>query len=100
MTKKNITEPNIFDLEDIRDLPPEIAMDLRRYDTFFYKLLELFAIANRDLTVEELTAGYYRTYGEIKTKKQIMAKLYTKPKSKDGKIRIIKKGKYYGVEEK
>jgi len=90
---------DIFNLEDLRDLPYEITCDLR-YDTFFYKLLELFAIASRDLTVEELTVGYYRNFGEIKTKKQIMAKLYTKPKSKDGKIKIIKKGKCYGVEEK
>ena len=66
---------NIFDLNDISDIPPEIKGELNR-DKFAEQILDLFNMAGRELTVDEVTVGYYRQFQEIKTKRQIMTKLY------------------------
>lgn len=66
---------NIFDLNDISDIPQEIKSELNR-DKFAEQILELFNMAGRELTVDEVTVGYYRQFQEIKTKRQIMTKLY------------------------
>ena len=88
---------NIFDLTDISDIPDEISTDLN-YDVFAQNILTLFNKAGRNLTIDEITVGYYRQFKEIKTKRQIMVKLYSMAKARKAKIRSIPNLKgVYGV---
>ena len=88
---------NIFDLTDISDIPAEISTDLN-YDVFAQNILTLFNKAGRNLTIDEITAGYYRQFKEIKTKRQIMVKLYSMARARKAKIRSIPNLKgVYGV---
>jgi hypothetical protein len=66
---------NIFDLENKDDLPEYILKDLNS-DKIGKRLIELFEIANRDLSLDEVTVGYYRRFKDKKTKDQLNAKLY------------------------
>lgn len=92
--KQKITE-NIFDLTDVSDIPAKISTDLRR-DVFAQNILKLFNKAGRKLTVDEITVGYYRQFKEIKTKRQIVLKLYNMAREGEAKIRSIpnRKGVY------
>ena len=92
--KQKITE-NIFDLTDVSDIPAKISTDLRR-DVFAQNILKLFNKAGRNLTVDEITVGYYRQFKEIKTKRQIVLKLYNMAREEEAKIRSIpnRKGVY------
>lgn len=88
---------NIFDLTDVSDIPTEISTNLRR-DVFAQNILTLFNKAGRNLTVDEITVGYYRQFNVIKTKRQIMVKLYNMARAREAKIRSIPKLKgVYGV---
>ena len=88
---------NIFDLTDISDIADEISTDLN-YDVFAQNILTLFNKAGRNLTIDEITVGYYRQFKEIKTKRQIMVKLYSMAKARKAKIRSIPNLKgVYGV---
>ena len=88
---------NIFDLTDISDIPDEISTDLN-YDVFAQNILTLFNKAGRNLTIDEITVGYYRQFKEIKTKRQIMVKLYSMARARNAKIRSIPNLKgVYGV---
>lgn len=88
---------NIFDLTDVSDIPAEISTDLT-HDVFAKNILTLFNKAGRNLTIDEITVGYYRQFKEIKTKRQIMVKLYSMARAKKAKIRSIPNLKgVYGV---
>ena len=88
---------NIFDLTDVSDIPAEISTDLT-HDVFAQNILKLFKEAGRNLTVPEVTVAYYRRFNEIKTKRQIMAKLYSMARARNAKIRSIPNLKgVYGV---
>ena len=88
---------NIFDLTDISDIPDEISTDLN-CDDFGRNILTLFNKAGRNLSVDEITVGYYRQFNEIKTKRQIMVKLYSMARARRAKIKSIPKLKgVYGV---
>ena len=88
---------NIFDLIDISDIPDEISTDLT-HDVFAQNILTLFNKAGRNLTIDEITVGYYRQFKEIKTKRQIMVKLYSMARARNAKIRSIPNFKgVYGV---
>lgn len=76
---KELKMDNLFDLNNISDIPAEIKQELNR-DSFAEQIVELFNIANRELNVDEVTVGYYRKFNEIKTKRQIMTKLYNMSK--------------------
>ena len=94
--KQKMTE-NIFDLTDISDIPPEISAELN-CDVFAQNILTLFNKAGRNLTIDEITVGYYRQFKEIKTKRQIMVKLYSMARARNAKIRSIPNLKgVYGV---
>lgn len=86
---------NIFDLNNISDIPAEIKQELNR-DSFAEQIIELFNIANRELNVDEVTVGYYRKFNEIKTKRQIMTKLYNMSKESYPAIESVpgRKGVY------
>ena len=94
--KQKMTE-NIFDLTDVSDIPAEISTDLT-HDVFAQNILKLFKEAGRKLTVDEITVGYYRQFKEIKTKRQIMVKLYSMARARRAKIKSIPNFKgVYGV---
>ena len=94
--KQKMTE-NIFDLTDVSDIPAEISTDLT-HDVFAQNILTLFNKAGRNLSVDEITVGYYRQFKEIKTKRQIMVKLYSMARARRAKIKSIPKLKgVYGV---
>ena len=88
---------NIFDLNDVSDIPDEISTELT-YDVFAQNILKLFNEAGRNLTINEITVAYYRKFKEIKTKRQIMVKLYSMARARRAKIKSIPKLKgVYGV---
>ena len=88
---------NIFDLKDVSDIPDEISTELN-CDVFAQNILTLFNKAGRNLTIDEVTVGYYRQFEEIKTKRQIMVKLYSMARARNAKIRSIPNLKgVYGV---
>lgn len=90
---KNIKD--IFDLHDLSDMPREIRLGVssnRRADTFAIKIIELFDKANRNLTVDEVTVGYYRFYKEKKSRKQIMYKICYLVKADRPFIVCVQKG--------
>ena len=98
MTFENrVKERDLFDLTDVSDIPAEISTDLT-HDVFAQNILTLFNKAGRNLTIDEITVGYYRQFKEIKTKRQIMVKLYSMARAKNAKIRSIPNLKgVYGV---
>ena len=81
-------QENIFDLTDVSDIPEEISAELSN-DVFAQNILTLFNKAGRNLTIDEVTVGYYRQFEEIKTKRQIMVKLYSMARARNAKIRSI-----------
>ena len=88
---------NIFDLTDVSDIPDEISTELN-CDVFAQNILKLFKEAGRSLSIAEITVGYYRQFKEIKTKRQIMVKLYSMARARNAKIRSISQLKgVYGV---
>ena len=88
---------NIFDLTDVSDIPDEISTELN-CNVFAQNILKLFKEAGRNLTIDEVTVGYYRQFKEIKTKRQIMVKLYNMARARRAKIKSIPKLKcVYGV---
>lgn len=88
---------NIFDLTDVSDIPAEISAELSN-DVFAQNILKLFKEAGRSLSIAEVTVGYYRRFKEIKTKRQIMVKLYSMARARNAKIRSIPNLKgMYGV---
>lgn len=89
---------NIFDLFDLSDIPKDLG-DIKN-DEFSKELLQLFELAGRELSVDEITVGYYRhfTLGEnraVKTKTQIQNKVYKL--SKDISAPIVSVGGKKGV---
>ena len=94
--KQKMTE-NIFDLTDVSDIPEEISAELSN-DVFAQNILTLFNKAGRNLTIDEVTVGYYRQFNVIKTKRQIMVKLYSMARARRAKIKSIPNFKgVYGV---
>jgi hypothetical protein len=89
---------DIFDLSDLSDLPPSIKSDLNvvKRDEFENKIIEVFRRAKRDVTLDEVTVGYFRLHNEQKERKQIMSKLYNMSRAGRPAIESIagKKGVY------
>lgn len=76
---------DIFDISDLSDIPQEIKKGLRvlgKRDGFGSSLIKIFELAGRELSIDEVTVAYYRLLkrrkkaGRVKTRKQIMGKLY------------------------
>lgn len=93
-----IEEKDLFSLETLDDLPSELREELRvsKRDDFEMKLIGLFQRANGELNLDQIQAGYYRLYNEVKERKQITAKLYNMCRSQRPAIEGIKgkKGVY------
>lgn len=72
---------NIFNLDNIDDLPDSLKSDLsvskkRKRDGFDSRIIALFKKSKSELSIDELRAGYYRLYNDIKGRRQMTAKLY------------------------
>ncbi len=91
-------EKDIFDLSDLSDLPQSIKSDLNvmKRDEFEKKIIEVFRRAKRDITLDEVTVGYFRLHNEQKERKQIMSKLYNMSRNNRPAIESVagKKGVY------
>ena len=100
-----MTETNIFDLTNVDDIPENVKKDIN-IDLFAKRIVELFVLANRDLSIDEITVAYYRKYkdddSDVKTKKQIMSKLYNMSRERNSQIKSVegKKGIYALCKEK
>lgn len=90
---------SIFDLTDMEDIPEEIKEGIN-VDEYAGRIVDLFEIAGRELSVDEITVAYYRRYKDvdssIKTKRQIMSKLYNMARERSPRIISVegKKGIY------
>ncbi len=92
---------NIFDLDNIKDIPDDLRsqLKLKKLDDFSDKLLQLFELAERELSVDEIMISYFRKYDITKTRRQIVAKMYSL--STSGHIeRVPNKRGVYNLEEK
>lgn len=90
---------NIFDLFDLSDIPSDLG-DIKN-DEFSKDLIQLFELAGRELSVDEITVGYYRYFTlekhqAKKTKMQIQNKVYKLSKDITAPIVSVdgKKGVY------
>ena len=96
---------DVFDLNDLTEIPDVVKQDLAK-DDFAERLMTLFNMAGRSLNLDELTVGYYRVFckdknEEIKTKKQIMTKVYNMSRGRNSRVEAVphKKG-LYRIKEK
>lgn len=87
---------NLFDLNDLSDLPEDMRKDVesRRLDDFESKILDLFEIANRQLTIDEVMIALFRKFSLRKNRRQVMNKLYQMGNPKTGRLISVKKGVY------
>lgn len=87
-----------FDLNNTADLPKELINELTEFfrDEFEKKIIEIFWIANRQLTIDEIIVGYYRVFKVQKTRKQMNAKLYNMTRATHPVIEVVegKRGVY------
>ena len=90
---------DLFDLFDLSDIPADLG-DIKN-DEVTKEIIDLFNIANRELSVNELTVAYYRKYtvemGRTKfTKIQMQNKIYKLRKDRTAPIVPVdgKKGVY------
>ena len=96
---------DLFDLTNVDDIPEEIK-DGIVIDVVATRILELFKIANRPLSIDEITVAYYRKFKDedkdLKTKKQVMGKVYNMSRERNAKIKSVegKKGVYTLCKEK
>ena len=87
---------NIFDLTNTTDLPQGIRVGLNRQKTpnkFESDICELIKIAGTDLTIDELTVGYYRKFGGKINKKLMMHKLYMAVRNRDCRFEKVSRTK-------
>lgn len=74
---------NLFDLDNLSDIPKELRGDLRvlSRDAFEKQIIELFVKANRNLNIDEVMVGHYRRFGSGKDRSQILTRLYNMSRS-------------------
>ena len=72
-----MNEKNIFDTEDLTDIPASLHKQL--YLTHFHvstkKLLALFTM-QAELSINEIILGYWREYGKDKTRQWALSNLH------------------------
>lgn len=66
---------NIFDMKNLDDLPDSVKEGISS-NAYTEKIIKLFRMAKRPLTIDEVTVAYYRVYKEVRTRRQINSKLY------------------------
>lgn len=78
MKKQLHTQNALFDLSNTQDLPESIKKELvsKRRSKLESRLLELFELAGCPLNIDQIQVAYYRKYQDVKSRQQIMSKLY------------------------
>ncbi len=91
---------NIFDTEDISDLPAELVKELKLASDVDNILLTLFLEAGGVLDLSTLLVGYYRKHKEVKSRQYMMTTCYRlvkkgflEPTDNKGEYGITEKGK-------
>lgn len=87
----------LFDIFNLDDLPEDMKREVesKRMDEFERKILELFELAKRPLSIDEVMVGLYRKYGVQKNHRQVMNKLYQMSSQiTSAKIATVKRGVY------
>lgn len=83
---------DLFDLTNVDDLPDKVKEGIN-IDMMATRILDLFELAQRDLSLDELTVAYYRKYKdedtEIRSKRQIMGKVYNMSRERNPKIKSV-----------
>lgn len=92
---------NIFDIYDLADIPESIKIGLKK-DPFGDEIIQLFKIANRTLSIDEVYVAHYRKFfadlqsehsessNKVpKTKRQITLKLYNMAKDQNSPIESV-----------
>lgn len=88
-------EKELFDLGNVGDIPENLRKEISgRADKFEQNICELFDLAGRPLSIDEVFVAYFRKFKEEKTRTQIMNKLYQMSKKNEPYIRVVKKGIY------
>ena len=59
---------DVFNVLDVDDIKHDIGIGLTQARR---NIVKLFKLANRPLTIDELTVGYYRSFKPYLTRKQI-----------------------------
>lgn len=73
---------NIFDLDDLSDIPLRLIPELRLSGETDNKVLHLFFLAGGTINLTQLLIGYFRLYGKEEPRQHMNAICY----------RLIKKG--------
>lgn len=81
---------DIFNIENIDDLPQELIKELKLASDVDTNILSLFIEAGGVLKLTNLLVGYYRKYKEIKTRQYMMTNCY----------RLVQKGFLEATESK
>ncbi|MCL2749044.1 MAG: hypothetical protein FWE50_03125 [Alphaproteobacteria bacterium] len=98
---------NIFDIKNLENIPKDVRGGLKR-DPFGDEIIQLFRMADGPLTVDQVYIAYYRLFsasmkeGEYKTKpgaklkskRQIMLKLYNMSKLENPQITSVDRAIY------
>jgi hypothetical protein len=89
---------DIFQLSDVGDLPAELVEKLKatKRDSLETRLIELYQLAGRELTLDEVLVGFFRKYNEILDRRVLINKLYTMARAVSPAIESVpeRKGVY------
>lgn len=85
---------DIFDTDNIDDLPTELLREMKIISSSNIKILQLFSDSGGVLNLTGLLVGYYRKHKEVKARSHMMVNCYRLVKS--GYLSPTnKKGEYY-----
>lgn len=91
---------NTFDTYCRDDLPESIKSQLPK-DNWWDRIFNLFILAKRPLTIDELLVGYYRQYGVVYNKQTLANNIWQLTKRHGGRVEKIKGKKgLYKLKEK
>lgn len=87
---------DLFDIQNIEDVPVSIQKELkaRRKSSMETKIMELFNIAQRQLTIDEIVVALYRKFNVEKSARQVFNALYKMINEKNPQVECVKKGIY------
>ena len=82
---------NLFDIENISDLPKELIRELRLTHNVDQMVFSLFIEAKKQLNLTELLVAWFRKYNKIRSRQYMMTTCYRLYKKG-----LLKKGKNKG----
>lgn len=90
----NATAIDLFSMEEVGDLPPEIQRAIGKSNSRSAKIANVCKRAGRPITINELVVGYYRLYGEEVLPAVMRSSIYSALKGKKPEIERVRKGLY------